>query len=145
MISRTHGVAFASGALFALGLGLGGMTEPTRVLAFLDVAGRWDPTLLLVMAGAILAHMPFALRARRPGARPVLAEHYGLPPKAPIDARLLAGAVLFGIGWGMAGFCPGPALASISGLADSVLLFLPSMLGGMLLYAALAKRWPKPK
>lgn len=120
---------FAAGLLFALGLGLSQMTRPDVVLGFLDVA-NFNPTLLFVMGGAIAVHaVPTWLILNR-GA-PVLGENLHLPTRTQIDAPLIGGAVLFGVGWGLAGYCPGPALVTASaGSSQGVLLFL-GMIGGM--------------
>lgn len=126
----TVGVAGLAGLLFALGLGLGGMTDPAKVVGFLDVAGRWDPSLAFVMAGALGTYAllrPFILRRTRP----VLAERFPPPSQAPVDRRLIAGAALFGTGWGMSGYCPGPALVSLPVGGTTVLLFVGAMLVGM--------------
>ena len=136
-MKRTSLVAFASGVLFAVGLAIAGMTSPTVILAFLDIAGDWDPSLAFVMVGAILVHAPFALRAKQPGAQPVLADQYALPEKQRIDARLLLGQALFGAGWGASGFCPGPALVSLAAPVPSTLLFVSCMLLGMWLQTLL--------
>jgi hypothetical protein len=110
--------AVASGALFGAGLVLSGMVVPSRVINFLDVTGRWDPTLAIVMAAALLVAMPL-FRVVTSRATPLLAARFHLPAKREIDSPLLLGAALFGAGWGIAGFCPGPALASlIAGVAD---------------------------
>lgn len=129
-------VAFGSGVLFALGLAISGMTQPQKVVGFLDFTGAWDPSLALVMGGALAVYVPayFLIRKRR--ARPVLAARFVVPPPRPIDARLLGGAALFGVGWGISGFCPGPAIVSVAGLAPAALTFLPAMLVG-----ALFVRW----
>ncbi len=121
-------VAFAVGLVFALGLGLAGMTQPARVIGFLDLFGRWDPTLLFVMLGAIPVYF-VCYRLRRPS--PLFASSYDLPAPGRIDGRLIAGAALFGIGWGLAGFCPGPALVSLVTLLPAVLLFVGAMLIGL--------------
>lgn len=109
-------VAFGCGALFALGLVLSGMTQPSKVLGFLDVFGTWDPSLLWVMMGAIGVAAPLTYLVRRRPA-PLLAEHYAIPTprgswRDQMSTPLLVGAALFGIGWGLAGYCPGPALVS---------------------------------
>ncbi|MBN1207158.1 MAG: YeeE/YedE family protein [Myxococcaceae bacterium] len=123
----TAGVA---GLLFALGLGLGGMTEPARVQAFLDVAGAWDPTLAFVMGGALAVHAPLSWLIRRRRA-PVLAPAFPVISQTRVDKRLLSGAALFGAGWGLAGYCPGPALTSLASESGLVVLFVSSMFGGM--------------
>jgi len=134
-------VALASGAIFGFGLSLSGMLDPARVLGFLDLAsGNWDPSLMFVLGGAVLVTMPGILLQRRL-ARPVLDRVFHLPDTSLVDTRLLAGSALFGIGWGLAGFCPGPAVSALSlGLAP-VVLFVAAMAGGMLIHDRLiAKR-----
>jgi hypothetical protein len=123
-------VAFACGFVFALGLGIGGMTQPTRVLAFLDVAGDWDPRLALVMLGAIAVYAPIYRLALRRG-RPVLGAAFDLPTRRDIDGRLIAGALVFGIGWGLAGLCPGPALTSLGSGQPAAVVFVAAMLVGI--------------
>jgi hypothetical protein len=123
-------LSFASGLIFAIGLGLGGMTRPAKVLAFLDVAGGWDPSLALVMAGAIAAYAPFARWALGRRA-PLVADAFRLPTRRDIDAALVFGAALFGLGWGIAGYCPGPALVSLASGAGGVFVFVGAMLAGM--------------
>jgi uncharacterized protein len=125
--------AFASGLVFGIGLLLSGMTDPGKVIGFLDVAGLWDPSLAFVMAGAIaVGAFAFTIAARR-GAT-LLGEALHLPTRRDIDARLIGGAVVFGIGWGLAGFCPGPALVSFSSGIDQAAVFVAAMLGGMFFY-----------
>ncbi len=134
-------VALLSGIIFGLGLAVSQMVNPAKVLAFLDVAGRWDPSLALVMAGALaVAFVGFRLVLRRPA--PLLAEQFELPSAREIDGRLLAGAALFGIGWGLVGFCPGPAIASLALELPKPLIFLTAMLAGAWLYHALNSRSP---
>jgi uncharacterized membrane protein YedE/YeeE len=135
-VKRMQWVAFVSGVLFAVGLGLSGMTQPSKVIAFLDVFGAWDPSLAFVMLGAIAVHITVARRAARPAARPLLAARFMLPTSTQIDGRLVTGAALFGLGWGAAGFCPGPALVSLVSLSWTTLLFVAAMLVGMLLHTA---------
>jgi uncharacterized membrane protein YedE/YeeE len=131
--------AFAAGALFAVGLGIGGMTDPARVLGFLDVLGRWDPTLAFVMAGAVLVHLvSYAVIRRRPS--PLLAARFHLPGRRQITAPLVGGAAIFGVGWGLVGYCPGPAVVSLASGARSALAFTAGMLGGFLLHALLPAR-----
>lgn len=125
--------AFLTGLLFGLGLIMSGMTDPNRVLDFLDLAGAWDPTLAFVMGGAVLVTMPaFALLRRRD--RPLLAERFGWPTLTTVDLPLIMGAALFGIGWGLAGLCPGPALVNLATGHRDVLLFCVAMVAGMQLH-----------
>ena len=127
------------GALFGFGLAVSEMIDPARVIGFLDVAGRWDPTLLFVMGGALAVTMPgFPLILRR--ARPLLADFFVLPTKSTIDVPLIAGAIIFGVGWGIAGFCPGPALAAIASGSPSVALFVVAMIAGQWAASLLEKR-----
>ncbi|WP_437281186.1 DUF6691 family protein [Sorangium sp. So ce375] len=140
-------VALLAGLLFAVGLGVSGMTQPSRVIGFLDVAGDWDPSLAFVMAGAISVHFLAyrVLRWRRRGvgvdaagpARaprfPLLADRAAVPTRNDIDARLVAGAALFGVGWGLVGYCPGPALVSLATGSRAVLAFVVAMAAGMVI------------
>lgn|GEM_PF-15143 len=129
-------VAFVSGLLFALGLGIGGMTQPSKVLAFLDVAGDWDPSLAFVMGGALLVYFLVGRVAlARP--RPLFDEAFHVPTRRDIDTRLVLGSVLFGAGWGLAGYCPGPALVSLASGRATVVVFVAAMLAGMWLF----QRW----
>lgn len=121
--------SFAVGIIFGLGLAISEMINPARVIGFLDVAGRWDPTLMLVMGGALTITLPaFALTLRR--TRPLLDSQFFLPTKREIDRPLLFGAALFGIGWGLGGFCPGPALAALASGSPGVFLFVCAMVIG---------------
>ncbi len=130
---KTTLAALLAGLLFGAGLALSGMTQPDKVLAFLDLAGRWDPTLAFVMGSALLITVPgFALTRRR--AAPLFETRVYGPPRHDIDPRLGAGAVLFGIVWGIAGYCPGPALASLVSALPQVFTFCAAMLAGMWLY-----------
>ncbi|MGU3666703.1 DUF6691 family protein [Methylobacterium sp. A49B] len=126
-------VALASGLIFGLGLALSGMLDPARVRGFLDVAGAWDPTLVFVLGGAVtVSGLGYFLSRRRSG--PVLGTRFDGPSKRRIDAPLVGGAALFGIGWGLSGFCPGPAVAALSTGATPVLVFVAAMLAGMALH-----------
>ena len=127
-------VHFAIGLLFGLGLLVAGMTNPTKVLAFLDVAalarGAWDPSLALVMGGAIAVALPgYRLVLRRRG--PLLAERFQLPTATTLDTRIVVGPALFGIGWGLAGLCPGPLLSTLAFGQGATLLFGAAMIAGM--------------
>ena len=121
--------SFVIGIIFGLGLAISEMINPARVIGFLDVAGRWDPTLMFVMGGALAVTLPaFAFILRR--ARPLLDGAFFLPTKRDIDRPLIIGAALFGIGWGLGGFCPGPALAGLASGAPGVMLFVVAMVAG---------------
>lgn len=125
-------VALVCGTLFGGGLALSGMTDPARVLGFLDVLGDWDPALLLVMAGALGVALPaFQWLRRHP--RPMLDQQFFLPERTRIDRDLLLGAGLFGIGWGIGGWCPGPAIAGLGSLQPEVVVFVAAMAAGMAL------------
>lgn len=129
-------IALVAGLLFGLGLSLSGMTQPAVVLGFLDIFGAWDARLAFVMGGAVLTTaIGYRLVLRRP--RPLVAERFQWPTARHIDTRLLGGAALFGIGWGIAGYCPGPALASLGEGAPALLLFVACMVAGWWLAARL--------
>ncbi|MBB3826995.1 DUF6691 family protein [Xanthomonas arboricola] len=128
--------ALLSGVLFGLGLAMSGMTDARRVLGFLDVFGQFDPSLVLVLGSAV-ATTAIAFRFVLRRNRPVFAERFQLAGARAVDRRLLAGAALFGIGWGLAGYCPGPALAGLGTGSVEALWFVPAMLAGMLMHRAL--------
>ena len=120
--------AVFAGALFGLGLAVSGMTDPDKVLNFLDIAGHWDPSLALVMGGALAVSVPGFAWVRRRG-RTLTGAALPAPPSPRIDGRLLAGSALFGIGWGIAGYCPGPALANLTHAAEA-LVFVAALVAG---------------
>ena len=126
-------LALVSGAIFGAGLALSGMMNPARVRGFLDLFGDWDPTLAFVMGGAMLV-MGVAWVIQRRMAAPLNGPSFHLPGTALIDRRLIGGAVLFGIGWGLAGLCPGPAIASLGTAFVPALIFVAAMLAGMGLF-----------
>lgn len=132
-------IAAASGLLFGLGLAISGMTDPDKVLNFLDVAGRWDPSLALVMGAALAISMPGFTWLRRRG-RTLSGASLPDAPSSRIDANLLAGSALFGIGWGIAGYCPGPALANLAHATGEAAVFIVAMLAG----SALCRRVTRP-
>lgn len=125
------------GVMFGAGLTLSDMVNPARILAFLDIAGDWDPTLLWVM-GAALVPAALGYAARRRMTKPLLGEQFFIPQNNRLDRRLLGGAALFGVGWGLVGFCPGPALAGMVFGAWQSWLFVAAMLGGMLAHCLAA-------
>ncbi len=125
-------VAFACGVVFAVGLAVAGMTQPAKVIGFLDVTGRWDPSLLLVMVGAIGVFLPVHRLSRR-RERPLLGATFHAPTTSGIDPPLLAGAALFGVGWGASGYCPGPAIASLAAGGTALAVFAGALVAGMLL------------
>lgn len=132
-------VALGCGIIFGLGLAISEMINPTRVISFLDVTGQWDITLLLVMGSALIFTLVgFPLITRR--AHPVLEETFTLPSKTTLDAPLLSGAVLFGIGWGLAGFCPGPAIAGLASLDPNIFLFVLAMIAGQFIGIQIEKK-----
>jgi uncharacterized protein len=125
--------AFFAGALFAVGLALGGMTQPSKVIGFLDVTGDWDPSLAFVMLGAIGVYMPlYRLIVRR--RQPLLVPRFVLPTRTDLDARLVIGGAVFGVGWGLGGYCPGPGIAALGSGGVHALAFAASMVGGMALF-----------
>jgi len=141
--------AFVAGLVFGIGLIVSGMANPAKVTGFLDLFGRWDPTLAFVMAGAIAVALPaFALAAPRP--KSLLGVTMLLPARTPLDRRLVGGSLVFGVGWGLAGFCPGPAVVATGMGLGPALLFVVAMLGGMGLFEGL-ERWrqrgatPRPR
>jgi uncharacterized protein len=132
-VRRLSIAALASGALFGIGLAMSGMTDPRRVLGFLDLFGDFDPTLLFVLGGAVTTTAVLFRFVLRRGS-PVLARTFHLSNLRDVDCRLLVGAALFGIGWGVAGYCPGPALAGLGIGSREALWFVPAMVIGMLLH-----------
>lgn len=131
-------VAFIAGLIFAVGLAVSGMTQPHKVIGFLDLFGDWDPSLIFVMIGAILVHaVGFQMIKRR--ASPVLDSAFHLPGEKKIMRPLVTGAMLFGIGWGLGGFCPGPALVSLVTLNVRPLVFVVAMVVGMICFRYLDK------
>jgi len=135
--------SFLAGLVFGLGLIVSGMANPAKVLGFLDLAGSWDPSLALVMAGAIAAGMPvFAIV--RGWRQSLLSLDMKLPLASQIDRRLVGGSLLFGIGWGIAGFCPGPGLVALGMGEVKALVFVAAMLGGMALFELLERRGGAP-
>ena len=134
----------ASGALFGAGLTISGMTDPARVRGFLDVFGRWDPTLVFVMGGAVLV-MAIAWRIQARMNTPLFGPKFSLPDRSDFDGRLITGSALFGIGWGIAGFCPGPALVALGMGESKAVVFVAAMIAGMGVFELLERRKPSAK
>jgi uncharacterized protein len=128
--------ALIAGVLFGLGLTVSHMIDPAKVLGFLDIAGDWDPSLAFVMLGALIVATPAYALSRRLRA-PLCAEEFAPPAASQIDQRLIVGALLFGVGWGLVGYCPGPALASIGFGGGRTLLFVAAMLVGMAVFTSI--------
>ncbi|GHE20407.1 DUF6691 family protein [Halomonas urumqiensis] len=123
---------YIAGLLFGLGLAISGMTDPARVIGFLDLAGAWDPTLMFVLGGAVVTNfIGYRMVLRRP--HPLLEGGFQIPTRRDLDARLIGGAALFGIGWGLSGYCPGPAFASLAGLSLPLAAMLVAMVAGWFL------------
>lgn len=131
--------ALVVGFIFAIGLGLSGMTQPEKVVGFLNLFGDWDPSLVFVMGGAVAVHfVTYKLIRRRK--TPLLATDWQVPTKKDITPALVIGSTLFGVGWGLGGFCPGPAVTSLASFELRPVIFVASMLIGMLLFKQLDKR-----
>jgi len=130
---KKWGVYFSSymaGLVFALGLGLAGMTQPQKIIAILDLTGDWDPSLMFVMGGALAVHLvTYRLITKRKN--PLFDSSFHIPDRSEINIRLVGGSALFGVGWGLSGFCPGPAIVSLVNLQTSTLVFVLSMVIGM--------------
>jgi uncharacterized protein len=136
---REYIASLAAGLVFGWGLALAGMTNPNKVLGFLDVTGAWDPSLSLVLAGAVaVTFVGFRIVLRRP--RPLFGQQFQLPLRQAIDLPLVTGAAIFGVGWGISGYCPGPAIALLATPGREAWIFLPAMLFGMLLHQLLERR-----
>lgn len=130
-----------SGIIFGVGLIVGGMTQPGKIVGFLDFFGNWDPSLIFVMGGAISVHaLGYRLMTKQP--QPVFAPRFQVPTRRDIDPRLVLGSAIFGAGWGLAGYCPGPALTSLATLRSEAAVFVLAMAAGMLLVTLMEK---KPK
>jgi len=125
--------AFICGILFSIGLGISGMTQPQKVIGFLDVLGEWDPSLVFVMGGAVISYLLLQLLIQRRFSKPMLGERFQIPSRKDLDRSLIFGALLFGMGWGLGGYCPGPAITSLGSGSVNAVLFVVAMAMGMLL------------
>lgn len=130
--------AFVAGLLFSFGLAVARMIDPARVIGFLDIAGTWDPTLAFVMGAAVIVSGAGFALIRKKMNRPWFADRFHMPTRTEIDAPLIIGAILFGVGWGLAGLCPGPAIALLSLVPDLVWPFVAAMLAGTALHRVIA-------
>jgi len=131
------------GILFGAGLTISGMTKPQKVIDFLDFFGSWDPSLAFVMIGAIAVNIVgYRLIMRKPS--PIFASEFKVPHKSSLDKKLIMGSILFGIGWGLAGYCPGPALTSLVSLNENTLVFVAAMVAGMFAFEFYQKKVLKP-
>ena len=138
MTRMRNAAAFGTGALFAVGLAISGMTKPSKVVGFLDIAGAWDASLAFVMVGAIAVHfVAYRIISRR--SSPLFDAKFHLPTRKDIDTRLVLGAALFGVGWGLGGFCPGPGLVAAGAGSPNALVFVAGMTIGMLIENAVAR------
>lgn len=132
-------LAYILGIVFAIGLGVSGMTMPSKVLAFLSINEHWDPSLIFVMIGGIAVYsLGFYFIKKK--SKPIFEENFSLPLPSSVDRRLILGAAIFGIGWGLGGYCPGPALTSLSNGGTNVFVFVIAMISGMLLHNLLEMR-----
>lgn len=131
--------ALVVGFIFAIGLGVSGMTQPQKVVGFLDLFGNWDPSLIFVMVGAILVHF-VTYKVIRKRSSPLFDTKWHVPTKTELTPALIGGALLFGIGWGLGGFCPGPAVTSLASFEPRVLMFVVSMIVGMYLFRFIDKK-----
>lgn len=136
--------SFIVGLIFGVGLIFAGMTDPSKVIGFLDIAGQWDPSLAFVMGGAILVGL-VAFRFAKKRTASFIGGAMHLPSKSDINRRLVIGSLLFGAGWGMAGFCPGPAITSIGTGNPKAVIFVIAMIAGMALYELADRLWHQPR
>ena len=130
---KSNLAAFICGILFSIGLGIGGMTKPQKVIGFLDVFGEWDLSLAFVMGGAVISYLLLQLLIQRRFSKPMLGERFQIPSRKDLDRSLIFGALLFGMGWGLGGYCPGPAITTLGSGSLNAVLFMVAMGMGMLL------------
>ncbi len=139
-----YAIAFCCGILFAAGLVLSGMTLPSKVIGFLDIFGEWDPSLAFVMAGAIGVHLPFHQVFKKKKA-PILDTEFHLPARSSVDLPLIGGSAIFGFGWGLVGFCPGPNIVTLVTTAGQPLLFFVGMIVGILFFRLVEMLYKSPQ
>lgn len=132
-------VSFGAGLLFAIGLAVSGMTQPGKVVGFLDFFGNWDPSLAFVMGGAVIVNLLLFKFTTKRREQPLFDKKFRIPTRSDIDWQLIGGAGLFGVGWGLAGYCPGPGLTALGSGTATAFTFVGAMVGGMLLYQVFDK------
>lgn len=137
--------SFVIGLLFAIGLNISGMTQPQKVMAALDFFNQWDPSLFFVMAGAVAVHMSYFFLIKPRFASPRLASTYQVPTKTEITGSLILGSLIFGIGWGLGGFCPGPVITSLGGLSAHAGILFVGLILGMITYKKMESKIPLRK
>jgi uncharacterized membrane protein YedE/YeeE len=130
---KSNLAAFICGIIFSIGLGISGMTQPQKVIGFLDVFGEWDLSLAFVMGGAVISYLLLQLLIQRRFSKPMLGERFQIPSRKDLDRSLIFGALLFGMGWGLGGYCPGPAITTLGSGSLNAVLFMVAMAMGMLL------------
>ena len=130
---KSNLAAFICGILFSIGLGISGMTQPQKVIGFLDVFGEWDLSLAFVMGGAVMSYLLLQLLIQRRFSKPMLGERFQIPSRKDLDRSLILGALLFGMGWGLGGYCPGPAITTLGSGSLNAMLFIVAMGMGMLM------------
>lgn len=138
-------IAFIVGIMFAVGLNISGMTQPQKVVGFLDLFKNWDASLIFVMVGAILVHSAYYFFVKPKFKKPQFAVSYQVPTRSDITASLIIGAVLFGIGWGLGGYCPGPGITAMATFSKNSIVFVAAMLVGMAIYRAFENKIPLSK
>jgi uncharacterized membrane protein YedE/YeeE len=131
--------AFLAGLVFAIGLGISGMTQPSKVIGFLDFAGDWDPSLAFVMVGAIGVHFVL-MRVIKKRRAPIAADVFRIPTREDLSPALIGGSAMFGVGWGLGGYCPGPAIVSLASHSSNVLVFVAAMLAGIFIHRLLTPK-----
>jgi uncharacterized membrane protein YedE/YeeE len=137
---KQHFGAFIVGVLFAVGLGISGMTQPQKVIGFLDIFGNWDPSIIFVMCGAILVHF-FSYRMIRKRKAPWFSDKWHIPTRKDISPALVLGSLMFGIGWGLGGYCPGPAVTSLASFQIRPFIFVLSMILGMVVFRGVDRKY----
>lgn len=145
MSTKTNIVGFLVGFLISIGLNISGMTQSQKVISFLDIFGKWDASLMFVMVGAIVVHATYFFLIKPKFKKPILVDSYQVSERKDITASLILGSILFGIGWGLGGYCPGPGVASLSTFSLNSIVFVVSLFIGMALYRSFGSKIPISK